>query len=175
MMLNKVGLCAIFVTLSSGFVKLAKADDLNLSLIACRAKVDNMERLRCYDELSSRLTNTASEAKIASIDKPVPPPASPPSDVTITTPPSLERFGLPDKPAPIAEVQAVNATVAEVDLDPYKKLIMTMDTGQIWQQIDGSRIRVREGDKVVLERGALGSFLLGLQGQNKRIRVKRIK
>lgn len=178
MIINKVGVCAIVITLNSGFVSAAQADDVNTSLIACRAKADNMDRLRCYDELSRRLIKTANDAKVVSVEKPVPQLASTPSAATITMPPSLpllDSFGLPDKPAPIAEVQAVQATVAKVDQDPFKKLIVTMDIGQVWQQIDDARMRVREGDNVVLERGALGSFLLGVQGKSKRMRVKRIK
>ena len=57
----------------------------------------------------------------------------------------------------------------------YGKLVLTLDNGQVWSQVDSSSLHLRTGDKVRIRRASLGSYLLGTSGSNKTIRVRRSK
>ena len=58
---------------------------------------------------------------------------------------------------------------------PYGKLIITLETGQVWRQTNSTSLRLKPGQEVYVEEGALGSYFLGKESSNKRIRVKRLK
>jgi len=158
-------LCSVVGTLHS----FAMAESVSSSLLHCSEELNSTARLQCYDELSKTLKPT----KVVKAQQTA---NTQPAQVELKKEPAtVESFGLPDKPEPKEEIEKILAQVTEVDKDPFNKLIISLDLGQIWQQIDDSRMRVREGDSVSLERGALGSFLLGVVGKSKRMRVKRIK
>ncbi|MGL4474257.1 MAG: hypothetical protein ACRCT7_07335 [Shewanella sp.] len=72
------------------------------------------------------------------------------------------------------ELQKVYLTVAKVDSDARGDLIVTFTNGQAWRQVDGRRYKVSVGQEVYIERGALGSFLLGQDDRNGAVRVKRV-
>ena len=78
-----------------------------------------------------------------------------------------ERFGLRGdlkeekaKKAPeLAELKELRATVTKVAAKPYGELILTLDNGQVWYEIQAnSGIRVKTGDQVTIRSGALGSY-----------------
>ncbi len=52
---------------------------------------------------------------------------------------------------------------------------ITFKNGQQWQQKDTTRFKLKEGDKVTLTKGALGSVFLQRENTNKRMKVKRLK
>ncbi|MDF2178736.1 hypothetical protein P2G88_10795 [Aliiglaciecola sp. CAU 1673] len=56
----------------------------------------------------------------------------------------------------------------------YNKPIMTLDNGQLWKQVDSQRYYMPDGH-LYIERGALGSFWLGSEDANRRMRVSRIQ
>ena len=53
----------------------------------------------------------------------------------------------------------------------------TLANGQVWRTIEsGSRLRVRMKDpRVIIERGVLDSWYLRVDGNNQRVRVRRVK
>lgn len=170
MSLVKNSIISILCLLVTVWVNDAKADDTSTSLLTCNKKLDDVERLRCYDELSQI-------SKTLAIGKPV---ANVSSEEllqlsTVDQAAKIENFGLSDKLKAKDEIETVVALVTKIEHDLRKKLIVTLDIGQIWQQTDGATMLIREGDTVSLDRGALGSFFLGAEGINRRMRVKRIK
>ena len=174
MTLNKAFFTMLFLY-GGGLVNIANADSLSSSVVECSEKVDNTERLNCFDRLSSQLKKTLADNTPRAVVRSVPEIAAAPVVDAPEAPSVVAGFGLPDKPEPVDEVTMIQAVATEIARDPFKKLLISLDLNQVWQQIDDARMRVREGDHIVLERGALGSFLLGVQGKSKRMRVKRIK
>ena len=61
-----------------------------------------------------------------------------------------------------------------IDKTKNGKWILTTSGQQVWRQTDNQRINLKEGQKVQISKGSLGSFFLKTETQNKRIRVKRI-
>lgn len=72
-----------------------------------------------------------------------------------------------------ANQQTITQTVSSVRTDPYDLFIITLESGQVWRQTEG-RLKVRDGDKVVIQSAAMGSFLLHLEGRSKSVRVRRV-
>lgn len=52
-------------------------------------------------------------------------------------------------------------------------MLITLDNGQVWKQVDSSSLRLRVGDAVEIERASLGSFMLKKQGSKRSMRVSR--
>jgi hypothetical protein len=94
--------------------------------------------------------------------------------VAPTSKPS-DNFGLPaiqrkDEP------QEVRGTVGPSfdGWGPNRRI--RLDNGQIWQVIDGTSVTVAEGArKVIVKRGALGSYYLDFEGLNTSPRVRRVE
>jgi hypothetical protein len=73
------------------------------------------------------------------------------------------------------EVAKIFLTISEVEKDPYGALKISFNNGQVWKQTDSRNFRLKSGQKVYIEKAALGSFLLGAEGRNSTIRVKRLQ
>jgi len=72
-----------------------------------------------------------------------------------------------------AVLDSLSGTITGLQQAGYDKVLITLDNGQIWRQIDTSSLRLRVGDSVVIERAALGSFMLKKQGSKRTMRVSR--
>lgn len=66
----------------------------------------------------------------------------------------------------------LEATVAGVDRDPYGKLVVTLDNGQVWSQLDTRRLRLTSGDAVRIEPAVAGSHLLEKLPDSPKMRVR---
>jgi hypothetical protein len=52
----------------------------------------------------------------------------------------------------------------------------TLENGQVWQQIESGRMSWTATNPVItIKRGFMGSYMLSVEGVNKKVRVKRIK
>lgn len=143
-------------------------------LASCSVVTDKLERLICYDTLASSATDTtqAMPAKAAMIATPA--LASKETFGLKKTIVAKEDFGLIKK-ADVEEISKLYFTVASIDKDAYDALRITLDNGQVWKQKGSQRFKLKKDQKVFIERGALGSFLLGSDDRNSTIRVKRLK
>ena len=56
----------------------------------------------------------------------------------------------------------------------YKKLIVTLDNGHIWRQLDNRPMPLKSGETVIVREASLGSFLMEKQSGSSSIRVKRV-
>jgi hypothetical protein len=156
---------AITVALLSvaGPARPAEHEAVPSALKKCAAESDSARRLACFD---------AEMARLAAL-----PPAAPP-------PTPEEKFGArgdlrrdieQQGRAGEAPLRKLEATVAAIATRPGGGLVVTLDNGQVWQQlVAGEGFRLKAGEKVTLEPGALGSyFLVGSHGRS--TKVKRIK
>jgi hypothetical protein len=145
-----------------------------------------IERLQCYD-------NAAIAAKMAL--------AAPPSaqqQASIQTDEAegggvLSWFGLSDskpakkaedfgRPPPRAEepkeVTEISARVSKFSRTGLGRAVFTLDNGQVWTQIEGDGIEVRDahpGDEVTVEKAFFGSYSLIFKERKGLIKVRRSK
>lgn len=176
----------ILLALSSFF---AQAETIENALNSCSKEENALKRLVCYDRVVKDLnqyegvnkqapvalpTVTAKPTQPVYVAEPVEPvKTSSPVAKTQAKEPASE-FGLEAKKK-TNQVDKIYGEVVEVAKSPYKKMIITLADGQVWRQTDNTSLRIREGDQVYVERGALGSFYLSKDSAKKRLKVKRTK
>jgi hypothetical protein len=175
----------------------AIADPLQDELRVCRGLTDDEARLICYDAAVDRSRNK-SAGRSAAAPPPAPAPiaagTAPAAAATATatataasaagTASQIDQEDLFGKSgdelqrtveaATGAEpVDSLSATVAKLHKYNYDRVLITLDNGQVWKQVDASSLRLRVGDAVDIERAALGSFMLRKQGSKRSMRVSR--
>jgi hypothetical protein len=143
------------VLLSGASLSPAKAAERTAdALLACADESDDAQRLRCFDAVVVGLRKAP--APVASAAAVAPPPAAP-------APTAEQKFGArgdikPDKHETLSEL---TGTVTALGTKPRGELIVTLDNGQVWAEITtSSKIKLKTGDTVKIERGALGSYSL---------------
>ena len=123
----------------------------------CVAIEDADERLACFDELGSDAAAQAAEQD-AEVDE--------------------DDFGLPEPTEP-AELRRRTGTVVAASRDPYGKLTLTLDNGQVWKQKEMRSFDlppIADGEpRVTIWKGRLGGYSLKLEGRSKAIQVKRLR
>jgi hypothetical protein len=165
-----------------------QADELRDELQACRDLPSAVERLDCYDGAVDRSNQggnqqpTAAAAAPATVGAAAPvAPAAVAGTAEAAAISHEELFGQNSKEvqrtveaATGAEgIDSLDAQVTRLQQYDYDKVVISLDNGQVWQQIDSSSLRLRVGDDVVIERAALGSFMLKKSGSNRSMRVSR--
>ena len=170
--------CAALALVSS---VAARAGD---GLAECRSIAADSARLACYDALVDRPANAGETAPGQPLAAPAAVAATAAAPVAAPLPSPEELFGrdvvqsdamvrqASGAGQPLAEI---TATVTELLLPPYGKLVLALDNGQVWSQVDSSRLDLRTGDEVRIRRASLGSYLLATTGSKKTIRVRRSK
>ncbi|QSX40503.1 hypothetical protein [Shewanella cyperi] len=141
---------------------------LEQQLGQCATIQDKLERLICYDKLAADVgkgTVTAETTKTIPAAT-----ATIPAQVAISPEAS---FGARKKAKD--EVEKIYLEVAVIDKDKLGSLKIEFTNGQVWKQIEDKKFRLSVGEKVFIEKAALGSFLLGSDDRNATIRVKRLK
>jgi hypothetical protein len=141
---------------------LAAGPTANASFLSCAGEQDDARRLACFDAAVTQARTQPTPA----VDSAAPAAAA--ATAAAVVPLSKEeRFGLRGdlkqekaKKAPeLAELKELRATVTKVAAKPYGELILTLDNGQVWYEIQAnSGIRVKTGDQVTIRSGALGSY-----------------
>lgn len=135
--------------------------------LRCRALTEAAARLACYDAVRPAGATATG------------PVTSPSASAAATTPPSVAasaeaRFGAEQRPGDeLIEIRSVLPGRFE-GWGPRQTFRLA--NGQTWQSSDSSRgYYVLESPQVRIRRGALGSFLLEIEGVNQVIRVRRIQ
>lgn len=162
---------------------------LSEQLSVCATKTNNAERLSCYDQLAANAKTSTEFTTTPTLVKPtemakapvmVEPvvanvtPASPIATPKAAPELNVEDFGLQKKVIE-DEVDKLYFTVAKVAKSASGAIIITLNNGQVWQQTNAERYKVKKGQNVYIETGALNSFLLGSDERNATTRVKRLK
>ncbi len=174
-----------FIVSSLAFLALtlpgaAPAEALGEELRACRNLTDDQARLACYDAAVDRSRKGADGGPESSTENAA---AAVPAEPVVTAE-SLSQEDLFGKSSKEIErsleeatgserIDSLSATVTRLRKFGYDKVLITLDNGQVWKQIDTSSLRLRVGDTVDIERAALGSFMLRKEGNNRWMRVSR--
>jgi len=191
----------VLLFLSAGSVY--AADDLALQ--HCRAMAVAAERLACYDAMMPVLgaapageqntvplvattpiapptltaTTATSAPPVAAVPATAAVVAAPAPDVAstqnITRGQTAEEFGL-ERQAAEARLEQIESHIAGLFQGWEPKSKITLANGQVWQVADGSHAVYRlESPTVTIERGVFGTFLLKIEGANRKPKVKRVK
>jgi hypothetical protein len=132
------------------------------SLTDCRAVTDSVARLACFDQAAAALDAAERSGDVVVLDR-----------AQVRTA-KREAFGLKlpsfdlfdrDEQQRTVEVDRVESTVASAGRG-QAGWVVTLANGQVWRQTDGKSLyRVRQGDKVEIRRGTLGSYFLRVGNQ----------
>jgi hypothetical protein len=145
---------------------LAGAASPTAPFMACAAEKDDGRRLACFDA-------AVSQAKAQ--------PAPSTEAAAAAAAPALtkeEKFGLRGdlkeekaKKAPeLIELESVTGKVTKLAAKPHGELIVTLDNGQVWYEIQANTaLRVKVGDQVTIKAGALGSYSLVANGRSSKV------
>lgn len=173
--------------LALGLTSLSASASVEQGLAQCAAVQDKLDRLICYDKLAASVANQPVAATVtqpqaatpvAAVAAPVPVApapvsAAPVAPVSQAAPTVEESFGKVKKTE--AEPERIDLVISSVDTDAYNNLKISFTNGQVWKQTDGRKFKLKSGESVYIEKGALGAFYLGLESRNTTIRVKRLK
>jgi hypothetical protein len=147
-----------------GVMPVTAAERTTDALLACANETDDAQRLRCFDAVVAGLRKAppAPAAAAAAAPTPAPAAASPPPPAAAAPTPEA-KFGARGeiKPDRHEELSELTGTVTALGTKPHGELIVTLDNGQVWAEIQtSSKVRLKTGDTVRIERGALGSYSL---------------
>ncbi|MFG0457413.1 hypothetical protein [Shewanella mangrovisoli] len=175
-------------TLLTGAVLLVSAQAnaaIEQQLTQCAGITDKLERLVCYDNLAASIqvttvtNNTTAPIAVA----PVVTPAAAPAVVASAAPVAAaaaatnveDNFGMEVKRVQENTTDKIYLDVESIAEDAYGALKITFTNGQVWKQTENRKFNLKVGEKVFIEKAALGSFLMGTESRNAKVRVKRLK
>lgn len=174
------------LTLLTGAVLLVSAQanaSIEQQLTQCAGITDKLERLVCYDNLAASIqvttvtNNTTAPIAVA----PVVTPAAAPAALATAAPVAAaatnveDNFGMEVKRVQENTTDKIYLDVESIAEDAYGALKITFTNGQVWKQTENRKFNLKVGEKVFIEKAALGSFLMGTEDRNAKVRVKRLK
>jgi hypothetical protein len=168
------------------------AQDPARGLVQCSTVTDPAQRLACYDALVPQARATLGPPQAQA------PPAQadsfglPATREQQTTPDQFgaERVppaaaapppapGAPARPAAPAPIDSITAGVTEFATTPLGKVVLVLDNGQVWRQLDSDsgkpQFRRAGENKVTISRGLIGSYNLTVNDGRASIKVRRIR
>lgn len=141
-------------------------------LVACRQLTDPQARLACYDREAAAVAEGLARKDLMVVDR---------EQVRSTRRSlfglSLPRLGLFDDDDDAAsQVRQVEGEIASVGRNRDGGFVFVLKDGARWSQIDDRPIALEPepGDKVLIRRAALGSFMLSVNRQPG-VRVQRVQ
>ena len=140
--------------------------ELFQALVRCRAITEDSARLRCFDAASAALAQAAERRELVVVSR---------EQVRESRRrlfglalPRLPIFGGGDdgRPDP-EEITQLEGTVARASQDGYGHWVVRLQDESLWVQVDNNvlALRPRPGQPVVVQRGALGSFMMRVNRQ----------
>jgi len=153
-------------------------------LSACRGIADDATRLACYDSMADQANVLADQATATADQTSMPANAEPAAAAPAPSAPSAEDFFGRDarqsedialRSAGTQPAEDIYARVAGTRVNANGKLTLELDNGQVWTQVDSSRLRIKDGEEVRIRRAVFNSFLLSRVQGGTAIRVRRYK
>lgn len=161
----------LLVTLSAGaaLAQSGPEPDVIKALKACSAIKTDGERLACYDKAAQSVTKAQETGEVIIIDKQTARAAR------------RQAFGLDlptlsilDRGADKTETEALQAVVKAARTDAEGRLVVTLEDGAVWRQIDQEMLgkTPKPGMTVEIRKAAMGSYRMKI-GSQAAIRVRR--
>jgi len=73
------------------------------------------------------------------------------------------------------ETPRIDAHIVTVETDPYRIDYLTLDNGQVWREIQDSRVVFKAGQAVNIQAGIFGSHNLRVEGIHRLVKVRRVQ
>jgi len=151
----------------------------------CAQQKDSLQRLVCYDRIfqaeevsPARAAPAATAAVAAPVVAAAPAAAAAPALAAPAAAPALGDETLKKNQVKKAEAapKGLEAQVTAVRESRPEIFRVTLDNGQIWQQMESSNLfHVRNGDRVRIERGSMGGYRMSLAKGSGWVRVTRVE
>ena len=141
------------------------------ALVRCRALTDDAARLACFDQAAANLQEATERRDVVVVDR---------SQVRESR---RRLFGLPLPRLPIfgggdddeeEEISSIDSNITSAHQVAYGRWMVRLEDGSSWLQVDDHVIaaRPRSGQPVSVHRGALGTYMMRVNGQPG-VRVRR--
>ena len=132
------------------------------AVLDCQKIADGAQRLACFDAATAAMARAETTGDLVSIDRAQRRAAR--HQAFGLALPSLAFLDRGEKPE---EVNRITAKVAAASRNPYGKLIVRLDDGAVWRQIDDNEVErpPHPGSTAEIRRAALGSYTMKLDGQ----------
>lgn len=125
---------------------------------SCAQITDDKERLACFDREFALQKNRKQTGGPAPASPPAP-RLSPEQAMGLTPGKILQLERSPSG----TDFKELTARIQGVSSNPSGRAVITLDNGQVWQQVEpDSRFAVRPGDTVRITKGVLGSFFMSV-------------
>ncbi|HEX7762556.1 MAG TPA: hypothetical protein VF433_02960 [Cellvibrio sp.] len=152
----------------------AQSQNLQQAIEQCRLEQNALKRLVCYDEIGTAGQSAITEKAVPAATIAPAATATTAPATTTAAPAAGAEFGLEHrKKIDESTADQIYATVKTVSYSPRKELIVEFDNGQRWRQNGTEYYKIAVGESHYLKRGALNSFFLGNDNNNRTIRVRR--
>jgi hypothetical protein len=172
--------------------------DIHAELNACRMLQSDAERLTCYDAIGAgTIEPVAGSTPEAAPDPSAAPAPEPtlPAESSVAAPTPAPPVEAPvAEPVPVArDLPTPEETFGKSASETYREqkeafgkeeirelaatvaMEITLDNGQKWHQITSSYLTLKVGDDIVIKRAALDSYKLLKVGNNRAMKVRRVK
>jgi hypothetical protein len=160
-------------------VHAASPDPLAVQLKRCASLTEAGARLACYDALAG-LAPSATTAAAAPSPAAGGSQARTPNSAAVAASgaPPAEEFGVHNGPlevkrGPVREKRML-AVVSTVSNRGNGELVVRLDNGQVWVQLEPDKFPVKPGDHVEIDVGAFGSYVLWSPSNRRATKVDRI-
>ncbi|MFB2721474.1 hypothetical protein [Shewanella xiamenensis] len=145
-------------------------------LTDCSVIPDKLDRLICYDNLAASIQGASAQTYVKAIAPVAVAVTTAAVSTTAASTAKVEnQFGIAPKPVQEDVVDKIYLDVESIAEDAYGALKITFTNGQVWKQTENRKFNLKVGEKVFIEKAALGSFLMGTEDRNAKVRVKRLK
>lgn len=145
------------------------------ALVRCRSIADPEARLQCFDAAAAALQTAQERREVVVIDRQQVREGR--RRLFGLTLPRIPIFGGGDGDDDDQDqVRTVEGVIASASQDNLGHWAVALQDGAVWIQVDNNTLalRPRPGQRVVINRGAMGSFMMRVNGQPG-IRVQRTR
>jgi len=148
--------------------------ELFQALLRCRAITEEAARLQCFDTAAANLEAAAERREVVMVDR---------AQVREgrrrlfgLALPSIPLFGGGEEEDDPERIETVEGVVAEASQNSLGQWTVALQDGAVWTQTDNHTLalRPRSGQRIVINRGAMGSFMMRINNQPG-IRARRIR
>ncbi len=143
--------------------------DVIAALKACRAITGETERLACYDRAAESVTKAQESGEVIIIDRQAARAARKQAFGL-----DLSALSILDRKEDKAETEQIEAVIKTARTDAEGRLVMTLEDGAVWRQIDGMALGKppKTGSNVSIRKASMGSYFMKVENQPA-IRVRR--
>jgi hypothetical protein len=162
------------ITVGCGSAAVVAADGgttapLVRSVLACRGLADSAARLACFDNAVSDLDGAIGRDEVVVVDKATMREAR--RGIFGFSLPRIRLFQGGDA---AEQIESIDATITGVGSNGEGGLLLTLDTGARWQQVDTEYInRPKPGQKVTIRKATISGYMAKVEN-GRGFRVRRL-